>query len=83
MLAAFSLFQRDKLVAAMLMVAVVTKITMEQSSEIDLTTSDIIGSPVIVDAHLYGMLLAISIALADRLYTIIRALNSAGANESN
>ena len=82
MLAAFDLYHRDKVVSVMLILSIVIKITIEQSSELDFTTSDIIGSPVIVDAHLYGMLLAVSIALVNRLYTMVRALNSVETNES-
>jgi hypothetical protein len=35
---------------------------LEQMSPMTLTTSDIIGVPVIIDAHLYGLLLAAAIA---------------------
>jgi hypothetical protein len=35
--------------------------------DFNLTSSDIIGTPVIVDAHLYGVLLAFLIALVNRV----------------
>ena len=71
-LAAFDLYSRDKVISVLLIAAIVIKITIEQSGEINLTTSDIIGSPVIVDAHLYGVLLAMTIALLNRLNKIVQ-----------
>ncbi len=71
LLAALDLYQRDKLIALLLGSAIVIKITLEQTSEINLTSSDIIGSPVIVDAHLYGVILAIIIALVNHVITIL------------
>ncbi len=70
LLAAIDLYGRDRLISVLLAGVIVIKIAIEQSGEINLTTSDIIGSPVIVDAHFYGVLLAISIALINRLTTI-------------
>ncbi|MDH5356635.1 MAG: rhombosortase [Gammaproteobacteria bacterium] len=70
LLAAIDLFRRDRLIALLLGVAIVTKIMLEQTSELNLTTSDMIGSPVIVDAHLYGVILAILIAIMNRLIKI-------------
>ncbi len=72
MLAAFDLYLRDKIIAVLLAAAIVIKITIEQSGELNLTTSDIIGTPVVVDAHLYGVLLAVTIALVNRFKTIFR-----------
>ena len=71
MLAAFDLYPRDKIIAVLLAAAIVIKITIEQSGELNLTTSDIIGTPVVVDAHLYGVLLAITIILVNRLISIV------------
>jgi len=67
LLAAIDLFSRDKLIAGLLGVGIVTKIALEQSSDLNLTSSDIIGSPVIVDAHFYGVSIAILIALINRV----------------
>ena len=67
LLAAFDLYNRDRLIAILLAVGIVTKIALEQSSDLNLTSSDIIGTPVIVDAHLYGILLSILIALVNRI----------------
>lgn len=73
LLAAFELYARDKVISLLISIAIVTKITFEQTGDIDLTTGDIIGSPVIVDAHLYGVLLAFAIALFNRVYTIVQS----------
>ena len=62
-LAAFDLYRRDRVISILVIAAILIKITIEQSGEINLTTSDIIGSPVIVDAHLYGVLLAMALVL--------------------
>jgi rhomboid family GlyGly-CTERM serine protease len=67
LLAAVDLFHRDKLIATLLGVGIVIKIALEQSSDLNLTSSDIIGTPVIVDAHLYGVLIAILIALVNQV----------------
>lgn len=72
-LAAFDLYRRDKLISILLSAAILIKITIEQTGDINLTTSDIIGSPVIVDAHLYGVLLAMAILLVNQLKKIAQA----------
>lgn len=72
-LAAFDLYRRDKLISILLSAAILIKITIEQTGDINLTTSDIIGSPVIVDAHLYGVLLAMAILLVNELKKIAQA----------
>lgn len=72
LLAAVDLYQRDRLIAGLLGAAIVIKITLEQTSDINLTTSDMIGSPVIVDAHLYGVILAFLIASVIRVIKIVK-----------
>lgn len=69
-LAAIDLYTRDKTIALLLGAAIVIKVVLEQTSEIRITSADLIKVPVIIDAHLYGLLLALSIALAERVYTI-------------
>jgi len=59
--------------------AIVIKVIIEQFTPYDITSADIIGAPVIVDAHLYGLMLAIAIALAWSTYT----MNHAPTNQSN
>ena len=72
LLAAVDLYPRDRLIGFLLGAAIVIKITLEQTSDINLTSSDIIGSPVIVDAHFYGVSLAIAIALLNRVNTMLK-----------
>ena len=72
-LAAIDLYARDRLIAALMGSAIVIKVIIEQFTPYDFTSADIIGAPVIVDAHLYGLLLAIAIALAWSTYTMNHA----------
>ena len=69
-LAACSLFPRDRLVAALIIAAIVGKVFMEQFNFYDFNSGDIIGARVIVDAHLYGLLMAIACALVWMAYTM-------------
>ena len=69
-LAALDLYPRDKMIALLLGAAIVIKVILEQTSEIRVTSEDLIGIPVVVDAHLYGILSGLSIALVQRVYTI-------------
>lgn len=69
-LGAISLFPHDRLVAVLVIAAIVVKVFMEQFSFLDFNTADIIGARVVVDAHLYGLLMAIAIALVWSRYTM-------------
>ena len=70
LLAAVDLYPREKIVALLLAAAISIKVILEQTSDLQLNSSEFIGSPVIVDAHLYGLLLGLSIALVQRAYTM-------------
>ena len=70
LLAAIDLYKRDKTIAQILGLAIVVKVIIEQSGNMTFTSGGLIGVPVVVDAHLYGLLLGLSIALAQRVYTI-------------
>ena len=70
LLAAIDLYPRDKTIARLLGAAIVIKVVLEQSGETTLTSGKLIGIPVVIDAHLYGLLLGLSIALAQLVYTI-------------
>ena len=70
LLAAVDLYHRNRSIALLLGAAIVIKVVLEQFSDIRTGSGDLIGIPVIVDAHLYGLLLGLSIALAQRVYTI-------------
>jgi rhomboid family GlyGly-CTERM serine protease len=69
-LGALRLFTHDRLIASLVIVAIVGKVIMEQFNFYDFNTGDIIGARVIVDAHLYGLLIAIAIALIWATYTM-------------
>ena len=73
LLAAVDLYARDQLIALLMGGAIVLKVIIEQYAPFDLDSSDLIGAPVIVDAHLYGLLMAIAIALAWARYTMNRS----------
>jgi rhomboid family GlyGly-CTERM serine protease len=69
-LAAISLFSGDRLVAGLVIAAIVIKVFMEQFNLYDFNTGKLIGAHVVVDAHLYGLLMAIAIALIWATYTM-------------
>lgn len=70
LLAALDLYARDKTIALLLGAAIVAKVVLEQLTDISITSGDLIGIPVVIDAHLYGLFLGLSIALTQRVYTI-------------
>jgi rhomboid family GlyGly-CTERM serine protease len=70
MLGALSLYPRDRLIAVLIIVAIVGKVLMEQFRFYDFNSSALIGARVIVDAHLYGLVMAIAIALVWARYTM-------------
>jgi hypothetical protein len=70
MLTALDLFSRDRLVAVLIIAAIVIKVLMEQFHFYDFNSGELIGARVIVDAHLYGLLMAIAIALTWATYTM-------------
>ena len=70
LLAAIDLYPRDKIIALLLGAAITIKVVLEQSGDMTLSSGELIGVPVIIDAHLYGLSLGLSIALAQRVYTI-------------
>ncbi|MCP4333668.1 MAG: rhombosortase [Gammaproteobacteria bacterium] len=69
-LAAHDLYARDRLIASLMGGAIVIKVILEQYTNYDIDSSDLIGAPVIVDAHLYGLMMAIAIALVWATYTM-------------
>jgi rhomboid family GlyGly-CTERM serine protease len=70
MLTALSLYSRDRLISVLIIAAIVIKVVMEQFSFYDFNSGELIGARVIVDAHLYGLLMAIAIALGWATYTM-------------
>ena len=69
-LGAIRLFPRDRLIAVLVIAAIVIKVLMEQFSFYDFNTGSLIGARVVIDAHLYGLLSAIAIALVWSTYTM-------------
>lgn len=69
-LAAHDLYARDRLIALLMGGAIVLKVLLEQYTPWEFTSSELIGAPVIVDAHKYGLLIAVAIALVWSTYTM-------------
>ena len=78
-LGAVSLYPRDRLIAVLIIAAIVIKVLMEQFSFYDFNTGSLIGARVVIDAHLYGLLMAIAIALLWSTYT----MNARSREQSN
>ena len=62
-LGAVSLFRHDRLIAVLVVAAIVIKVLMEQFQFYDFNTSGLIGGRVVIATHLYGTLTAVCIAL--------------------
>jgi rhomboid family GlyGly-CTERM serine protease len=75
LLAAIDLFKTERVIALLLGIGVCSKVALEQTSSLTVTTNDFIGVPVIIDAHLYGLLLAVAIALVNQVNTMARQPN--------
>ena len=69
-LGGIGLYPRDRLISVLVVAAIVIKVLMEQFSFYDFNTGSLIGARVIVDAHFYGLLMAIAIALLWATYTM-------------
>ena len=70
-LTAFSSLARQALMSSLLLGFIALKIGLEQGSSVTITSADLIGVPVLVDAHLYGVLAAVAIILLRWLFAII------------
>ena len=69
-LAAHDLYARDRLISVLMGGAIIIKIVIEQYTPYDFSSEELIGARVVVDAHLYGLLMALAIALAWATYTM-------------
>ena len=58
-LAAVASLSEQLLISGILLLFIASKIILEQWSSVNMTSSDLIGIPVLVDAHLYGVLIAV------------------------
>lgn len=70
LLGAISLFAHDRLVAVLIGAAILIKILMEQFQFYDFNTGGLIGARVVVDSHLYGVIMGFAIALLWSTYTM-------------
>ena len=67
-LAAYSTLQQQAFMSSLLLGFIVLKIGLEQWSSVNITSADLIGVPVMVDAHLYGVLAAVVLILIQQSY---------------
>lgn len=81
LLGAIALYPRDRLVASLIVVIVSGRVVVEKLEIFDLGTDDFIGARVILDAHMYGLLMAIAIALVWSIYTY--TMNHGPTEQSN
>jgi rhomboid family GlyGly-CTERM serine protease len=72
LLAAIELYKTERMIALLLGMGVCSKVGLEQISDATVTSGDLIGVPVIIDAHLYGLLLALVIAIGNQIYSIAK-----------
>jgi len=66
-LASWASLQYQRLLSSLLLTFIAIKIILEQYSSVNMTTSSIIGAPVLVDAHLYGVLIALIVLIIQYL----------------
>ncbi len=55
-LAALLTFKKDKLISLLLLVIIMAKILAEQFMGTDMTSQALLGAPIIIEAHAYGVL---------------------------
>jgi len=72
LLAAVERFDRQRLVSSLLIAMLVVKILIEQFSSVKIGSSEWIGVPVLVDAHLYGFGAALLLLLLQRAGRYLR-----------
>ena len=60
-LAAVSSLSEQVFMSVSLLLVIAGKIILEQWSSVNITTSELIGVPVMVDAHLYGVMVAMAL----------------------
>lgn len=70
-LAAVDAIQRFRLVSVTLLLLIALKMVIDLASSGKLTSSELIGVPVLIESHLYGVIMAILILGAQMLYRIL------------
>ncbi len=78
LLAAVATLGRQKWMSTVILAAILLKIILEQWSFVTITSADLIGVPVIVDAHLYGVSVAGIILLIQYLTQVVINLGNTG-----
>ena len=74
-LAAVSSLHQQLVMSLILLLVIAGKIILEQWSSVNITTSDWIEVPVMVDAHLYGVLMAVALLFVQKLVkTVVTTL---------
>ena len=71
-LAAVASLSRQFFMSTILIGFIGLKIGLEQWSSVKITSSELIGVPVLVDAHLYGVLMAVLIILIQLMWKYFR-----------
>ncbi len=66
-MAAIDSWPRQKIISIVLLAIIIGKILLEQISSVTISSDYIIGVPVLVDAHLYGVVLAL-VVVSTQLY---------------
>jgi len=66
-LAAVASLSEQRMMSVILLLFIGLKIILEQWSSVNITSSDLIGIPVLVDAHLYGVLSALLVVIVQNL----------------
>lgn len=67
LLAAAATFKQQPVISLLLAGFIMVKIIMEQVSSVNMTSSDWIGVPVMVDAHLYGVIVALALIVIQHI----------------
>jgi rhomboid family GlyGly-CTERM serine protease len=71
-LAASATLRIQPLLSGLLLAFIAIKIILEQWSSANITSGDLIGVPVLVDAHFYGVLLAIFIIIIQFIFNRLK-----------
>ena len=78
LLAAVATMGRQRWMSTVILAAILLKIILEQWSFVTITSADLIGVPVIVDAHLFGVSVAGIILLIQYLSQVVINLGNTG-----
>lgn len=71
-LAARATLSKQAMMSSILLVFIALKIVLEQWSSVKITSNELIGVPVLVDAHLYGVLSAVSMIAVLAVFNFLK-----------